>query len=209
MNNPPANIRQKAMDYFAQKLPGPDEQTYISCFLSTLKMVNASILSKIEMQPIEWIPYSFLHNQYYKEVELSTLLLKDTQWSINPFVYSEAAMLNTMVWQKADLNQYFTQIFTPDRLFFQYLAITHGFLSEIRLFSLFPPNVPLDNKFISALYAIEVENGRQIQIQIRLLKDMEVPLSENEKEDIVNKQRLIVADLFDRLLTLVCRNKIN
>ena len=78
-------------------------------------------------------------------------------------------------------------------------------MSEIRFIPLLPPETPLTDPFVSALYGIEVENGRQIQTQIRLLKDMEVSLSQKEKEQVVEKQRDIVLGLFNDFLYTICK----
>lgn len=196
-------IRKAAKEFFASTSLGADEETRISLFLQGVKGINATILAKIEFQPFEWLPYKFLHNQYFKEIELSTLLGKGTSWSTNPFVYLNATNLNLLLWQQSEAAKYMHGFLQIDRTFYEYLALSHAFMSDIRLLPLLPTQMNLDTPFLSAVQEIEEENGRQIQTQIRLLKELQVDLTQQEKEAIIEDKRRAVADLFDRLLAEV------
>jgi len=196
-------IKRHAREYFATNGIGADEQTRITLFLQGVKSVNAAILARVEFQPFEWLPYKFLHNQYFKEVELSTLIGKATSWSTNPFVYLDATNLNLTLWQKVGGAKFMSGTLQADATFYEYLALSHAFMSDIRFLPLLPPTMPLDTPFLIALHDIEEENGRQIQTQIRLLKEMRVDLDYQEKERIIEEQRVIVNELFDRLLAEV------
>jgi|HigsolmetaGSP11D_1036233.scaffolds.fasta_scaffold02596_4 hypothetical protein len=193
-------IRKHAREYFARNPIGPDEQTRITLFLQGVKSINAAILARVEFQPFEWLPYKFLHNQYFKEVELSTLLGKATHWSTNPFIYIDATNLNLALWQKVNGAKFMSATLQADVTFYEYLALSHAFMSDIRFLPLLPATLPLDTPFLMALHEIEEENGRQIQTQIRLLKEMKVDLTQEEKERIIEDRRVVVAELFDRLL---------
>lgn len=195
------DIRKRAMEFFKKQEFGPDTQTRISLFLQGVKSANATILTRVEFQPIEWVPYKFLHKQCYKEVELTTLLGKSTTWSNNPMVFLAATQLNLSIWQETGAARFMNGIFKVDRSFYEYLALSHAFLSVIRLIPLLSVQVSLTTPFLAALKEIEEENGRQIQTQIRLLKDMEIDISLEEKERIIELQRQIVEKLFARLLT--------
>ncbi|KAB7622675.1 hypothetical protein [Alkalilimnicola sp. S0819] len=197
-------IRKQAKAWFSNNEVGPDEQTRICLFLQAVKGINAAILAKVELQPLDWMPYKYLHNQYFKEIELSTLLGKATSWSTNPFVYMDATNLSLSVWQETDASRYLTGFFELNADFYRYLALSHAFMSDMRLLPLLPAALPLETPFLSALRDIEEENGRQIQTQIRLLKGVDVGLEHAEKERIINEQRIIVDALFDRLLTTLC-----
>ena len=196
--------RKNAKGFFSQHPIGADQQTRITLFLQGVKSINAAILAKVEFQPFEWLPYKFLHNQYFREIELSTLLGKGTSWSLNPFVYLDATNLNMALWQETGAARFMGGFMQADRNFYEYLALSHAFMSDIRFVPLLPTALPLDTPFLSALREIEEENGRQIQTQIRLLKDMEIDLAPEEKERIVDDQRQLVSRLFDRLLTEIC-----
>jgi hypothetical protein len=85
---------------------------------------------------------------------------------------------------------------------YEFLAFSHALLSEIRITPIVV-DLPLDN-YIGLLYEIEEDNGRQIQLQVRLLKDMEVPLSLDEKEDISLAERIKVGEVYKRFLEFLC-----
>lgn len=198
-------LRKKAKEFLKQQPLDPDTQTRISLFLQGLKSINAAILAKVEFQALEWMPYKALHNQYFKEIELSTLLGKSTVWSGNPSIYMDATNLNMAIWQETNASRFLQSQLQVDRTFYEYLSLSHAILSDIRFMPLLPINVSLDTPFMSALNEIEEENGRQIQTQIRMLKDMDIELSRDEKEEIIESQRLIVEQLFMRLLSEICK----
>jgi hypothetical protein len=197
-------IRKRAMEFFASHEIGPDIQTRISLFLQGLKSINATILARVEFQEMEWLPYKFLHNQCFKEVELTTLLGKSTSWSNNPMVYLAATNMNLALWQETGAPRFMQGALQVDRNFYEYLALSHALMSDIRFLPLLPIHVKLDTPFLSALKEIEEENGRQIQTQIRLLKDMEIDLSREDKEQIIDSQRQIVEQIFQRVLCEIC-----
>lgn len=200
MSDPSIDIRKRAMEFFKQHEIDPDAQTRISLFLQAVKGLNATILARVELQPMEWVPYKFLHSQCFKEAELATLLGKSTHWSSDPTVYLAATQLNLAVWQETGAARFMNDMFKVDRGFYEYLALSHAFLSVIRILPLLSVQVNLNTPFLAALKEIEDENGRQIQTQIRLLKDMEIDLTLEDKEQIIESQRQIVENLFFRLL---------
>jgi hypothetical protein len=78
-------------------------------------------------------------------------------------------------------------------------------MSEIRFIPLMPAQWKLTTPFLQTLYTMEVESGRLIQTQIRLLKEMEINLGVKEKEMLVENKREVVEALFENFLTLLCR----
>lgn len=195
------DIRKRAMENFKQQQEfSPEAQTRICLFLQGVKSINATILSRVEFQPMEWVPYKFLHNQCFKEVELTTLLGKSTAWSSNPMIFLAATQLNLSLWQETGAARFMGGFIKVDRNFYEYLALSHAFLSVIRILPLLSVQTNLNTPFFSALKEVEEENGRQIQTQIRLLKDMAIELSQDEKEQIIETQRQVVERLFLRLL---------
>lgn len=207
MSDESRQIRKRARAYFAKHVLGADEQTRICLFLQGAKGINATILAKVEFQPLQWLPYKFLHNQYFREMELSTLLAKSTTWSVNPFVYLDATNLNLALWQTTGAGRFVRGVMKLDRLFYEYLAMSHALMAEIRFLPLLPPELPLDTPFLMALKDVEEENGRQIQTQIRLLKDLDCGMERAEREQVVEEQHAIVAGLFDRLLVELVRSQ--
>jgi hypothetical protein len=132
--------------------------------------------------------------------------LKYTSWSNNPFVYLKAIEFNQNLWQNANLDNYIGGLFEKDSKFFRYLALSHAFKSEIRIIPLLPSELKLDTPFLNALHDIATENGKEIQTQIFLLKNINFQMTNEEKELIVTEQREIVrkhfADFLDYLVTL-------
>ena len=80
-------------------------------------------------------------------------------------------------------------------------------MSEIRFIPLFPAQWKLDTPFLQTLYNMEVESGRLIQVQIRLLKEMDLSLSLEKKEMLVEKKSSDVESLFKDFLTLIYREE--
>ncbi len=197
-------ISERAMRFFAQRDLQAEEQTKITLFLIGIKSINIAVLSKIYFQDSDWAPFSFLHSQYHKEIELSLLLHRNTTWSFNPLTYAEATRLNMMLWKKARIQEYLVGPFSKDRNFFNYLALTHAFMSEVRFFPLFPNDMQFSTPFLITLYSIDVEHGRQIQTQIRLIKETDIPLTLDEKEKIIEKQGNLVKEHFLEFLTFLC-----
>ncbi len=197
------NIRDKAQQYFADNPLSTDDKTRISLFLQSVKSTNAAILSKIELQPFDWLPYKYLHTQYYKDIEHSTLLAKATQWSFNPMLYMAATKINMDLWQNAEVTKYLSGFFEKDRTFYEYLALSHAFMSELRILTLFPHDFDLNDPFIHCLHEIDQENSRQIQTQVRMLKDMDIELSDEEKQNIVDSMRRIIANALEELLATI------
>lgn len=205
MTDVQSSIRDVARQYFANKPLTGDDKTRICLFLQSVKSTNAAILSKIEFQPFEWLPYKYMHTQYFKDIEQSTLLAKATEWSLNPLLYMDATRINLNLWQKADVNRFMGGIFEVNKDLYEYLALSHAFMSEIRILSFLPPDYDLGDPFIHCLQEIDEENGRQIQIQVRMLKDMDIELTEDEKENIVEHARSTVASSVDELLASIVK----
>ncbi len=197
--------RKKTISYFSGRGLGSDDQTRISLFVLAVKQANSMILSKVEYHALDWTTYSFLHNQYYREIELATLIHRATAWSNNIYIYVEMAQFNMKFWQKTELGKYFLIPISRDKQFFEYLALSHAFMSEIRFIPLFPATWKLETPFLQTLYNMEVESGRLIQTQIRMLKEMELNLELAEKELLVERKRADIETLFIDFLGLLTR----
>ena len=197
--------RKKTISYFSGRGLGSDDQTRISLFVLAVKQANSMILSKVEYHALDWTTYSFLHNQYYREIELATLIHRATAWSNNIYIYAEMAQFNMKFWQKTELGKYFLIPISRDKQFFEYLALSHAFMSEIRFIPLFPATWKLETPFLQTLYNMEVESGRLIQTQIRMLKEMELNLELAEKELLVERKRADIETLFIDFLGLLTR----
>jgi hypothetical protein len=195
--------RKKTVAYFSKHGLESAAQTRISLFVLAVKQANSMILSKVEYHKMDWTAYSFLHNQYYREVELATLLYRATSWSSDISIYMQMTQFDAKFWQRTQIGKYVWGSMSHDINFFEYLALSHAFMSEIRFVPLFPASWKLDTPFLQTLYDMEVESGHLIQTQIRLLKEMELNLGLNEKEVLVEKKRTEVETLFNDFLRLV------
>jgi hypothetical protein len=199
--------RKKTIAYFSNNGLESAEQTRISLFVLAIKQANSMILSKVEYHALDWTTYSYLHNQYYREIELATLLHRATAWSSDMSIYAEMAQFTMKFWQKTQISKYFWGSISRDTNFFEYLAMSHAFMSEIRFIPLFPAKWKLETPFLQTLYNMEVESGHLIQTQIRLLKEIELNLSPARKERLVEKKRSDVESLFMDFLVLLNREK--
>lgn len=178
-----------------------DDRSRIALFIQSIKTANAFLLARVELQPLHWWAYKVLHDQYFKEVELASLLARTIQWTWNPGVYRDAARLTWALWQDAGIARHAAARIGANRSFIEYLALSHAFMAEIRFMPLCPVEWDFTEPFLFALHEIEDENSRQIQAQIRLLKDMDAPaVPLPERERIVEQQRAIVDGLFGQFL---------
>ncbi len=209
MTNDIANLRKRIREHFARGSVHPDDQTRITLFIQSIKAINSAVLAKVELQPFDWQPYRALHNQYYREVELATLIGKATAWSSNPFLYMEATNLNLELWNRTGAARYLQGLLALDETFYSYLALSHAFMSVVRFIPLLPTSMSLDTPFLQALKEVEEENGRQIQVQIRLLKQADCGLEAEQRERIVEEERNKVESCFRELLERIAPNGAN
>ncbi|HOW56658.1 MAG TPA: hypothetical protein PKZ12_01545 [Smithellaceae bacterium] len=181
------------------------EQTKITLFLQSTKLANSLILPRIEFQKIEWQPYKFFNHQIYKNIQSSYLLAKATNWTRDWNVYAQYSRVAASFWDQADIGKYIVSNFETDETgvkLYEFLAFSHALLSEIRITPIVV-DLPPDN-YIGLLSEIEEENGRQIQLQVRLLKNMAVPLTLDEKEDISLTARIKLGEVYRRFLVFLC-----
>jgi len=194
-------LKAAAKEHFRARGLGGDDQCRIALLIQAIKSANAMILAKVELQALDWWAYRLLHDQYFKETEMATLLARTARWTLNPGIYWEAARIAMKLWQDARIARHLGSLFVPSHRFFEYLALSHAFMAEIRFLPLLPTTWNLATPFLYALNEIEEENGRQIQAQIRLLKDVKAPaIAPAERERIVEQQRDIVIGLFAEFL---------
>jgi len=203
MSNENRELRKRIREHFSRGSIHPDDQTRITLFIQSIKAINGSILAKAEVQPIDWAPYRALHNQYFKEVEMATLLGKATAWAANPFIYMEATTLNLDLWNRTGAARYLQAPFELNENFYRYLSLSHAFMAVVRVLPLLPPTMNMDTPFLQAIQEIEEENGRQIQVQIRMLKQVDCGLSREQREAIVEQEQTNVEACFNELLNRI------
>ncbi len=194
-------LQRRIREQFRNGAPTAEDQTRITLFIQSVKGINAAVLGRLEWHPVEWQPYRFLHGQYYREMEYSTLLGRATCWSSEPQVYMEAAEHSVDLWNQTEAARYLPGFFDVDERFYRYIALGHAFMSVLRFVPLIPASVDLESHpFLSALRALEEENGRQIQTQIRLLKSLDAGLDRPAREHVVAQERARFEACFRRFL---------
>jgi len=177
-----------------------DTQTRISCFLIGIKQANAGVLARVEFQPMAWEPFSLLHGQFCREIELIGLLQRVTEWSMNPVLYFETGLSNIGHLCGLQFVRFLLSPFAMDTQLYRYLALTHALYAHLRFIPLLPVDVPLDHRFLAFLRTLETIHGQQMQTQISLLRNLPISLSEEEKEEIVGDESRRVRDVFQRFI---------
>ncbi len=196
--------RETAFQHFLKMPLDSDAKTRIALFIIAVKGANAAVLKNFEFQPVDTVAYSFLHGQLFRELEIITKLQRLTPWSFNWKLYSDAAEFNAALWRETDAAKYAGEFFKVDQHLYEYLALSYAFLSEINFMSVVTiKNIDTD-PFVKLLHDLEQDNGQMIQTQLRLLKDINVPLTRAERETIVESKREVVRGIFDRFLLSLC-----
>lgn len=174
----------------------PDAQTRISLFLISIKQANAIVLSRVEFLPMVWEPFSLMHSQFCREIELIGLLQRVTTWSMNPAVYFNAASSNLRYLGELQFGRFMMKPLGMDTGLYQYLALTHALYAHVRITPLLPLDYPLEHRFPAFLRTLETIHGQQMQAQIALLRKLNVPLSDDEREHIVGEESRKVREVF-------------
>lgn len=191
-------VEPKASERLGRIILERDTQTRISCFFIGIKQANVAVLSRIEFQPMAWEPFSLLHGQLCRELELIGLLRRVTDWAMNPAVYVMAAWSNAQHLGELQFIRFLTAPFSMDTQLYRYLALTHALYAHLRFIPLLPVDVSLEHRFLAFLRTLETVHGQMMQAQIALLRKLPVPLSDVEKENIVGAESRRVREVFRR-----------
>ena len=195
-----AALYDRAREAIAASGFDSDTQTRIALFVGTVKSLNAALLAAAELLPATSPAYPFMHGQYFRESEFATLLLRVTRWSINPQIYWQSTALVNPLWSEWwSIQGPFGTLLDP-RATYRGLAFGHALLARLRLAPVMPKAADPGDPFVIALQRIEQENGRMIQAQIRLLKEMPVDIALAERERIVEAEQQVVDAVFARFL---------
>ena len=200
-----SEAREKAAVYLKENGLKDVEQTKITLFMQSTKIANSLILPKIEWQQIDWQPYKFFIYQIYKNMQSSYLLAKATKWTLNYSVYWRFQQVAASFWDQAEIGRYLQSNWTIDETkvrLYEFLAFSHALLSQIRISPLVV-DLPVDD-YIALINEIEEDNGRQIQLQVRMLKSMDVPLTLDQKEDVSLAERIKVGAVYQKFLEFLC-----
>jgi hypothetical protein len=190
----------QARDRIAATGFSPEIQSKIALVLSAAKNGNLMFQASLQWMPDLGLVQQFLISQSARELEAVTLLARTTKWATNPTLALEA---NRIV---APLASAWVQIMMPPgpmfnpQAVYRGISLGHAQLARIRLLPVIPENVdPLD-PFVVALGRIEQENGRMLQTQIRLLKNIGANIPLEEREALVEQDQQLVDGVFSAFL---------
>ena len=179
----------------------PEIQTKITLFLCTAKNGNLMFHSSVQWMQNLNVVQQFILSQYSRELEAVTLLSRTAQWATNPALAVEASRI------AAPLMLAWGQIMLPPgpmlnpQAAYRGISLGHAQLARIRLLPVIPEHAdPLD-PFVVALNRIETENGRMLQTQIRLLKNIGTEIPIEEREALVEQDQELVDGVFSQFLT--------
>ncbi len=178
----------------------PEIQTKITLFLCTAKNGNLMFHSSVQWMQNLNVVQQFILSQYSRELEAVTLLSRTAQWATDPALAVEASRI------AAPLMLAWGQIMLPPgpmlnpQAAYRGISLGHAQLARIRLLPVIPENAdPLD-PFVVALQRIETENGRMLQTQIRLLKNIGTEIPIEEREALVEQDQELVDGVFSQFL---------
>lgn len=175
-------------------------QTKISLLLCTAKNGNLIFHSGVQWLPSLNLVQQFMLSQYSRELEAVTLLTRTTRWSRDPALLLEG---NRIV---SPLVLAWGQIMMPpgpmlnSTAAYRGISLGHAQLARIRLEPVIPDKAdPLD-PFVVALRRIEQKNGRMLQTQIRLLKNVGLDMPLEAREVLVEQDQALVDGVFSGFL---------
>ena len=194
-------LYDQARDRIAASGFTPEIQTKITLFLCTAKNGNLMFHSSVQWMQNLNVVQQFILSQYSRELEAVTLLSRTTQWAANPALAVEASRI------AAPLMLAWGQIMLPPgpllnpQAAYRGISLGHAQLARLRLLPVSPENADPLNPFVVALQRIEQENGRMLQTQIRLLKNIATEIPVEEREALVEQDQELVDGVFNDFLT--------
>lgn len=190
----------QARDRIAASGFTPEIQSKIALVLCATKNGNLAFHNAMQWLPNLGVVQQFVISQAARELEAVTLLTRTTQWASNPALALEA---NRIV---APLVVAWTQIMMPPgpmfdpKSIYRGISLGHAQLARIRVNAVIPDDVdPLD-PFVVALQRIEQENGRMLQTQIRLLKNVGGDIPLDDREQFVERDQQLVDGVMNDFL---------
>jgi hypothetical protein len=178
----------------------PDMQTRIALFLCATKAVNLPFLTLAAAGPAQGLAWQALTSQLFREAEALTLLLRVTHWSLDPSVYADGLRLAAPIYAESARSGLGARPQGAEGLGLEALALGHALLATVRLAPVVPAGEAALTPFAVALLRIEQENGRQLQAQIRLLKDGFAAIAMADRESAIAAKAAAVDAAFGRFL---------
>ena len=194
------SLYDRARDHVAAAGFTSDLQTRIALLLCTAKSGNLAFHSTMQWLPNLGVVEQFVISQAARELEAVMLLTRTTQWSANPALALEANRI------AAPLTSAWSRILLPGPLLdptavYRGLSLGHAQLARIRLLPVLPDEATAPPQpFVVALRRIEQENGRMLQTQIRLLKNIGEDIPLDERERLIEDDQQLVDGVFGDFL---------
>jgi hypothetical protein len=190
----------QARDRIAASGFTPAIQSKIALVLSAAKNGNLMFHASMQWMPNLGVVQQFLISQQAREAEALTLLGRTTHWAIDPTLTLTASQMVAplmLAWGQIMLPP--GPLFNPQSAY-RGISLGHAQFARMRLAAIIPDNAdPLD-PFVVALQRIEQENGRMLQTQIRLLKNVGTDVPLEEREALVEKDQELVDDVVSQFL---------
>lgn len=179
----------------------PEIQSKIALVLSAAKNGNLMFQASLQWMPDLGLVQQFLISQSARELEAVTLLARTTKWASDPTLAFEAnRIVAPLVAAWGQIMMPPGPMFSPQAVY-RGISLGHAQLARIRLLPVIPENAdPLD-PFVVALQRIEQENGRMLQTQIRLLKNIGTDIPIEERETLVEQDQELVDGVLNQFLT--------
>jgi len=178
----------------------PEIQSKIALLLSAAKSGNLMFHSQLQWMPNLGLAQQFIISQSAREMEALALLRSMVQWSPDPRLLTESIPI------VAPLSTAWGQILMPPgplflpRAAYRGISLGHAQLARMRLSPIIPENADPLAPFVVALQRMEQEDGRMLQTQIRLLKNLGTDIPVSEREDFIEQDQELVSAVFEQFL---------
>lgn len=177
----------------------PRQQTHVAAFLMSAHGAQARQLAVALPWRLRDAGQAELHAQYWREMEIWSLLARATSWVADPMLpFSmwswEAAWLLRPAVGSMDLSQGYL---------IDMAAFSHALHAAIRPAALLPEDVAPEDPFASALRRIEFDSGRLIQAQIMFLKSPPLYEARNAVAAAVDRRHAEVRTLWIAMLRAI------
>ena len=170
-------------------------QTRIAMYLTGIRSATIPALACAWTMPKYNLTAQAFGSQFFRESEAVALILQATKWSSDPTAQFQTAL----ACQPVMLSVGQAMMYAPHnglRAAVHLLALEHALLATVRLAPILPNSSVMEEPFAACLLRIEQENGRQLQTQIRVLKDGFEDISISEKEEIVAREGAVAKQSF-------------
>ncbi len=178
----------------------PAIQTKLTLFLCGAKNGNLMFHAGLPWMNKLDVVHQFMLSQSLRELEAVTLLSRTVQWSMNPALAVQAGRIVaplTMAWGQIMLPP--GPLLNP-RSAYRGISLGHAQLARIRVLPVIADNTDALHPFVVALQRVEQENGRMLQTQIRLLKNIGTDMPLDEREALVGQDQDLVDTVFSQFL---------